>query len=788
MTAQCSSYIYTLLAVYTGDSLANLSPVASFSGYYAPAPVSFDAVAGVSYQIAVDTAPIYTNDNAAYSTWLGLTVVLQPPPANDNFANRTTIAGTNTTVNNCSNISATKEPGEPDHAGHAGGRSAWWTWTAPVSGRFAVAVQGQFNKLLAIYTGNDVAALTPLVATSCGSNDAAKVDFQAVAGTAYQIAVDGDNGNAATFTIILSAPPNNDDFADAYTISNTNVVINGTNAGATKEVGEAAHGGDAGGRSVWWNWLAPASGRAVITAKAVTGFTPTIGVYTGNAVSSLTTIAEDMGWSSTGPAAAVFDAVAGTTYRVAVDGEYGASGTFTLQAQFVTPPSNDNFADRRSLTNMANNVWYVTGSDVGATKEAGETPNGKESVWWTWTAPANGEVLIELESIGCSPPLNFPWLMVYQGSSLASLAQVYARVEFAGNQSYHDGRFTVTAGTTYQIWAATRASGPGNYYLRVTFEPPPPNDMFANRTVITNTPFLYQYGYVNVTGYNVSATKETGEPSVYFTGGKTVWWTWTAPGSGKASVVASPIRYVFSSMMSVSTGSAVNGLTRIASGYTTCTDGSTGLNFPVTSNTTYQIAVDGSGSYGDSGEIQLTLSINVDTNAPLVSISNLTSGQMMTSPGLTVNGGASDPLGASGSAFYSSGVQLVEVRLNGGVWQPAAGTNSWSLPLTLIGGPNTIEARSRDAVSNYSGIASVSVNYGITIAPNLDTSGIHFSFPTETNKTYQLEWAASLSPAPSWQGLDGTLVSGNGSTMNVCDTNCGAASARFYRLHVRQSQ
>ena len=35
---------------------------------------------------------------------------------------------------NGSNVGATKEPGEPDHAGDPGGASVWYTWTAPADG------------------------------------------------------------------------------------------------------------------------------------------------------------------------------------------------------------------------------------------------------------------------------------------------------------------------------------------------------------------------------------------------------------------------------------------------------------------------------------------------------------------------------------------------------------------------------------------------------------------------------------------------------------------------------
>src|SRR6266542_1008391 len=53
-------------------------------------------------------------------------------PANDNFSDRLTISGLTNTVTG-SNVNATSEPGEPNHAGNSGGKSVWWTWTAPTN-------------------------------------------------------------------------------------------------------------------------------------------------------------------------------------------------------------------------------------------------------------------------------------------------------------------------------------------------------------------------------------------------------------------------------------------------------------------------------------------------------------------------------------------------------------------------------------------------------------------------------------------------------------------------------
>jgi hypothetical protein len=87
------------------------------------------------------------------------------------------------------NWNATKESGEPDHAGDPGGASVWYRWTAPRSGHAEVGACVSSNILLGLYTGNAVNALTPVPLESRPAP--CFVNFAATAGTTYQIAVDG---------------------------------------------------------------------------------------------------------------------------------------------------------------------------------------------------------------------------------------------------------------------------------------------------------------------------------------------------------------------------------------------------------------------------------------------------------------------------------------------------------------------------------------------------------------------------------------------------------------------
>lgn len=67
--------------------------------------------------------------------------------------------------------------------------------------------------------------------------------------------------NSSAIITILS-PVINDLFADSVSLLGEVLASSGTNVGATRELGEPYHlqFSQTGGRSVWWNWTAPADG------------------------------------------------------------------------------------------------------------------------------------------------------------------------------------------------------------------------------------------------------------------------------------------------------------------------------------------------------------------------------------------------------------------------------------------------------------------------------------------------------------------------------------------------
>lgn len=130
-------------------------------------------------------------------------------------------------------------------------------------------------------------------------------------------------------TIVAPTPPPNDNFAAAQVVTGCAGTTNGTNVGSTHESGEPNHAPDnnGGNRSVWYQWTAPASGPARVTTAGST-YDTVLAVYTGTAVNSLSVIGknDDVDPGVTLSSSVPFNAIAGTTYRIAVDG-YNNNGS-----------------------------------------------------------------------------------------------------------------------------------------------------------------------------------------------------------------------------------------------------------------------------------------------------------------------------------------------------------------------------------------------------------------------------------------------------------------------------
>jgi len=152
---------------------------------------------------------------------------------------------------------------------------------------------------------------------------------------------DGTATATGTVTVTVTATNptpavDNDHFTHSFQLTASTGEVHGTNQGASVENAEPRHADNNGGASVWWRWVAPATGNVAFTTSGST-FDTLLAVYTGSRVDDLVLVAanDDLAEGSS-DSLVTFAASAGQTYRIAVDGYDGATGDITLQWQLVT--------------------------------------------------------------------------------------------------------------------------------------------------------------------------------------------------------------------------------------------------------------------------------------------------------------------------------------------------------------------------------------------------------------------------------------------------------------------
>jgi subtilisin family serine protease len=406
----------TTLAVYTGPGVASLTRIAGNDDTNGrQSMVAFTVSPGTLYHIAVDS---FGSEEGTINLIYDFVPASGAAPANDMFADRIDLSSISTTTA-ASNIQATAEPGEPDHAEASSPiESVWWSWTAPSHGQVTFSTEGSdFDTTLAAYTGTDIRALT-LVAfdDDSGPGSTSVMSFEVLPGQTYVISVDGYAGSKGSIALSVSFTANegrepNDLFASRTPINSPNAVVTGSNIRGYGEVGEPNHAGFSSPiQSVWWSWTAPSTGSATFST-AGSSFDTTLAVYTGSRVDSLTLIsANDDASATVDTSATTFETMAGQTYAIAVDGFGNATGSIRLEVQFtpvtVTPPSTDASLASLSIDGHRLNPAF----SPSTTRYAVALPYNVPSLTVTPTAAdANATITVNGDAISSgstSPPID----------------------------------------------------------------------------------------------------------------------------------------------------------------------------------------------------------------------------------------------------------------------------------------------------------------------------------------------------------------------------------------------
>ncbi|HXI73181.1 MAG TPA: Ig-like domain-containing protein, partial [Verrucomicrobiae bacterium] len=204
-----------------------------------------------------------------------------------------------------------------------------------------------------------------------------------------EVAATDNLGVTTISNLTFNVFPANDNFANSITNTGTSVTVYGSNRGASKEGNEPNHGGMAGGSSVWWSWIAPSNGPAVVSvwlnnSRGQPYGTPLLGIYTGNNVSSLTEVAGAAAPYPGGQATTNFTAMAGTTYRIAVDERNGYQANITMN--WIQPP-----AEKVTVIELGVATNNLSGDKDSLTYYYLNIPPGIQGAGQIWVSGGTGD-------------------------------------------------------------------------------------------------------------------------------------------------------------------------------------------------------------------------------------------------------------------------------------------------------------------------------------------------------------------------------------------------------------
>jgi len=303
------SAIEAVLAVYSGSELTRLQQVAASIGNLGqkkPAFVSFDAQAGVAYQIAV--ASLDTNSLGSIHLRLAPGGQLDANPPSVFIANPSNGASVNQRV---ISLAGAAFDSAPDPSG--------------VSEVLVKVNNGIANPANGTTNWNVSVLLQP------GANV-----IQAVALDAA-----GNSSIAGSIQVsYLPAGVTNDLFANAAPLTGLSGTTSLNTSPATKEPGEPQFiAGNVGGKSVWWTFTPPTTGVLTLSTTNST-FDTIMALYTADSatarITNLVAVTSNDDAYSGVTFSKISQAVSNRTYWIAVDGFNGASGNAYLTHSFVS--------------------------------------------------------------------------------------------------------------------------------------------------------------------------------------------------------------------------------------------------------------------------------------------------------------------------------------------------------------------------------------------------------------------------------------------------------------------
>jgi hypothetical protein len=134
---------------------------------------------------------------------------------------------------------------------------------------------------------------------------------------------------------------------------------------------------------VWWKWTAPSGGTVILSTQGSL-FDTTLGVYTGSAVNSLTTVAssDDVQPGVIQYSSVTFPVTGGVTYYFAVDGFNADSAAVTLNLAFTSSGTTSTSTTSTTTSSTSTTITTTTIPPTGGGSSGGGGGGGAPSVWF----------------------------------------------------------------------------------------------------------------------------------------------------------------------------------------------------------------------------------------------------------------------------------------------------------------------------------------------------------------------------------------------------------------------